>query len=328
MSVSRSLFELDDFARAFIRDKRHYHDVRTEELAEAFRRWFHLPAFLALHDLHQLCVDLGIPVKPLPGESDSLSGLNTWTQSEGHTIYLSSSATTAHAEHTLGHELREVIELTFARVNPAYVALDISDNKLMNQESNHFAACLLMQAQASHELLAGMGYDFYAFADATGRSLASVVLRAQELYPTKSNAGFVGGLWLFEIPWARRGIEYVGPADLKLTQRAHLRGFSLAKGNALRARLARSTFPQRGSSAADQHVTLRAFRSRRPYLTRISGFDMFDEHNFLVGAEPVLVTNVPRYILMTAVRRDYEDRVEPWLARLGAGVEKPLYQQA
>ena len=64
------------------------------------------------------------------------------------------------AETTLCHEIREVVENVFRRENPAYVGLDTRDNKTMNPESDHFASCLLMQAEASRDAPQANGFDW------------------------------------------------------------------------------------------------------------------------------------------------------------------------
>lgn len=329
MNPGGRLFPLQDFAHSFIRDKRTHNDIRTEDLAETFRRYFRLSQFPTIHELRDLCWRLNIEISPLPSGLD-VSGLNAGGPTGGHEFYLRDDVSLAHYEHTLCHELREVLEQEFIVASSAYTGLDTANNDQMNPESNHFAACLLMQGDASRELLIGLGFDVVAFAYATGRSLSSVIMRAQELFPAKHAAGgVVAAIWLFEAPWAVRRLDQgVAVMHLEMAHRAHLCGFTIQKARRAGAHVIRHVFPQRGSTAADFDTTLRAFRTRRACLSRVEGFDIFGDRNFIVGAEPILTGPLPWRIVMTAVRTDFERNVQSWLARLGLDSGAPAYQRA
>jgi Zn-dependent peptidase ImmA (M78 family) len=321
-----SFYFLEDFAQEFLRDRNHHEQVQTEELAEAFRRWCRLSPFPSLYDLQDLCRRAGVKVADMPISASGLPGANTWTREDGHSIFLGRNLPMRYVETTLCHELREVIEQTFARVKPSYVGLITHNNREMHAKSERFAGALLMQAEASRARLRHLGYDFAVFAKEKGRSLPSVVVRAQELFSAKFGDGFVGGLWLFELPWSPEVPDLTYASSLRVVQRAHLRGFSLKKNGRGRPQVARSAFPDRESTAQEFESTQAAFKRRRSALVRAGGFDMFQEQDYLVGAEPFVRDGVPWRILMTAVRWDCVELVSPWLRRLNVALSVHTYQ--
>lgn len=177
--------------------------------------------------------------------------------------------------------------------------------------------------------LHGLGYDFVTFGYEVGRSLSSVVLRAQEIYAASQPTGIVGGLWLFQMPWTDAMPDVV-PADrMAVAYKAHLSGFSIqsTKNKGLSA-LLRATFPKKGSTVADFDVTMRVFRTRRAVIKLVEGFDLLRERDYLVAAEAILTGGVLWRILMTAVRSDFVGRVEPWTTRLDVPWEAGAYQSA
>jgi hypothetical protein len=115
---------------------------------------------------------------------------------------------------------------------------------------------------------------------------------------------------------------------MKVTHKAHLRGFSIQRPKRRGMPVVRATFAGSHSSVTDFEVTLRAFQTKRPFLTRVGGLSHFDDQNYIVAAEPMVTGAVPRQIVMTAVRRDCERLVHPWVARLGVAVDSGLFQKA
>jgi Zn-dependent peptidase ImmA (M78 family) len=158
MATVNDSAELRAFARTFLdsRQVSHHSEIRTDDLADFFRAWFGLRAFAQLPDLYEVCQRLGAPVRDLPTESDDLLAVNTFHSGQP-AIFLRPDLAAVQAEHTLAHELREVIENTFMLVSPNYEGLDTSDNKQMNPESDQFGSCLLMPSRESKALMEELG---------------------------------------------------------------------------------------------------------------------------------------------------------------------------
>jgi len=74
---TESLCFLEDFARDYLHDKTHHGDVKTEDLAEAFRAVSGLPAFPTLDDLRGVCGRLRIELGELRAAARRLGGVNT-----------------------------------------------------------------------------------------------------------------------------------------------------------------------------------------------------------------------------------------------------------
>ena len=308
---------LSEFARAYIRDKAHHDDVRTEDLAEAFRAYFQLPPFPTLADLQRLCRRSGVTLKALPAKGGRLDGLNFRHAENAPEIHIREDLKRMRAETTLCHEIREVLEGAFRRENPAYVGLDTWDNKTMNPESDHFAACLLMQAEASRKLLARNGFDLVSFSRETRRSLPSVVLRLQSLFSIASGEKHPhAGVWLFEAPWALAAKGKAGPADMSAKHQAYLCGFSTAKDKGQEALFSRSYFPTRGSAAASFALARIAIETNKPVMLEEAIFDEDLAFMFSIVAEPIPFRSAPWRILLVAVQRNHAAALDGWLQRI------------
>ena len=306
---------LSEFARTYIRDKAHHDDVRTGDLSEAFRAYFQLPPFPTLTDLQLLCRRSGVTLKALPAEVGSLDGLNFQLAENAPEIHIREDLKRMRAETTLCHEIREVLENAFRRENPDYVGLDTRDNKRMNPESDHFASCLLMQAEASRKLLARNGFDLVSFSRETGRSLPSVVLRLRSLFSMASGERHpYAGVWLFEAPWALAAKGKAGAADMFPRYQAYLCGFSTTKGKGREALLPR--VPMKGSAAASLERGRKAVEDNKPLRTNLIGFDQFKEHDFIIVAEPISLRSAPWRLLVVAMREDDAAAFDGWLKRL------------
>src|SRR5207249_3558681 len=108
-----------------------------------------------------------------------------------------------------------------------YTPLDTRNHRVMDRESDHFAACLLLEAERTAQRLTQLGFDLIKFARERERSLPAVVLRAQEIWSRNSRlAGPVGGAWLYEAPRQLVEARRHEPADLVVGPRAHFAGFS------------------------------------------------------------------------------------------------------
>jgi Zn-dependent peptidase ImmA (M78 family) len=312
-------FGLVAFATDFLSARRivHYSEVRTEELADCFRQFFGVPVFARLPDLNLLCERIGITVDALPVISDELEAINAWHEDGEPVILMGANLSLRRTETTYGHEIREIIEMSFRRANPKYVALDTDNNKLMNPESDQFASCLLMPAAESRQRMAEIGYDLVRFAGETGRSLESIVLRSQALFSERSGVGPVAGIWLYEVPWRTGPQRLVQLDELAVAYLAHLNGFSTAKGKGQSARLARIAFPKKDARAGANPLAQRALVEGRVQMQLLEGFDIFRARDFFMVAEPLFFRNRPPRVLMTAVRKDTLEQVGPWLERLG-----------
>ena len=110
--------------------------------------------------------------------------------------------------------------------------------------------------------------------------------------------------------------------------KAHLSGFSIQSPKRGRRSPAAIFFPRKGSTVADFEITRRAFVSRTSVVALVEGFDLFPDRNYLVAAEPIVSGGVPWRVVMTAVRNDCVDKVEPWTTRLKVPWETGVFQSA
>src|SRR5690349_14608353 len=129
MTRNEGALRLLAFAAGFIHGIDHYSEVRTEQLAEAFRQCFGLPPFPSLEDLEGLCQSIGLAIDRPVSMPETLPGANVWHGSTSPVILLHPDLSRRFAETTLGHELRELIESAFKQAKPTYQGLDTSDNR-------------------------------------------------------------------------------------------------------------------------------------------------------------------------------------------------------
>ena len=307
-----------DFATGFLKSRgiTNHEQVHTEELVEDLRASFGVPPFPRLTDLRELYRQLGISLGRLPAVSEELLALHGWHEEGEPIVKVRGDLLSKREEHSLGHEVREVLENAFKRVDADYLGLETNDNDVMNPRSDHFASCLLMPAFESRELLAHLGYDFVTFARETNRSVSSVVIRAQSLFSAKAGVGPVAGLWLFEAPWELVATHGATPEDMRMTLSAQLNGFSQAKGRGQAAQVARDVFPAKKSSAASQALVREAIDEKGTSGCLLAGFDLFAERDFVVAVEPIFARGTPWLALMTAVRLDCRQMVRPWAERV------------
>lgn len=210
-----------------------------------------------------------------------------------------------------------MLETAFKRENTRYDGLNTSDNKVMNRESDHFASCLLMQADRSRELLLQSGFDLLRFSQTTGRSLPSVVIRLQSLYSVASGQSKpYGAVWLYEAPWPEVEAGDGNKYSMVLRHTAQLCGFTLKKGSSTRAILARRLFPAKSSRLIDFGLGFIAVEDAQPVMLDLVGFDLFEDHDFFVIAEPLHYRGTPWRLLAAAVRKDCIEIFDPWIKRL------------
>ena len=311
--VKTTTSALDGFAAEFIRDIGHYKDVRSEDLAEAFREYFELPPFPTIDDLRGVCGDLGIPLWRLPKGQADMEGMN-FSTAEETAILVRRGMVPGRMETTIAHEIREVLENAFRRVKPSYEGRRTHDNGKMNPASDRFGGYLLMQTTASDELMAELGYDLSSFAFRTGRSLPSVIRRAQHLYSAKSKLPApVTGVWLFEADWDAVTSREVKADDLVLTTTAKLSGFSMSKGTS-----AREVFPLGDTDASAFMLTSQAVEGRTSLAANICEVAATPNRDFRAIAEPILARGNVWKVLLSAVRRDGMGEIGPWLERVEA----------
>jgi hypothetical protein len=240
------------------------------------------------------------------------------TEGAAPTILLRPDIATARAETSLGHELREIIENAFKRVSSMYRGLETNNNPRMNPKSDRFASSLLMPTADSRELLARLGYDLLLFSKQTGRSLPSVVVRAESLFPASDATGPLAGAWLFEAPWRKVQTRKSTWTDLNLSVSAVMNGFSTKVGCVGYEGQLKGVFPASGSNAYDHSLACDSLITRRPSATLLMSADRFSHRaDYFLVAEPLAVRGYPWRVLLTAINSD-ETRgsAEPWLERV------------
>jgi hypothetical protein len=249
---------------------------------------------------------------------DSLFGVNVWGRECSPLVVINSNLGGKQRRSTFGHELREIIENALGRVSTSYRGIPTNDNKRMNRESDHFAACLILQADATANRLREIGFDFVRFAAERGVPLAAVVRRAQEIFSSRSTrAGPHGGLFLFQTPWSvisqRDSIFYV-----QLQHTAKLCGFSLARPRSRRSADLGNIFPRPGSLAGEFFAPTEAIGRQRPVTSFVSIPDPTGDEpiEFMTVSEPLYNQQGELYQLLVSALRPGSADFTPWVERV------------
>ena len=312
-------FGLLDFVANYQRSTgvTHISEVDEDDLADRLRAFFAVPAFASYAELLGLCARLGVRIDELSASLPALPGANGWQEGGVPTIYLDPDER-RRREHTLCHELREVIENTFPRVSARYMGVKTNDNKRMNPRSDHFGGCLLMPKGDTKQALAESGYDVMRFSREKDRPLSSVIVRCQRLYPARAPDGPLAGLWLLEAPWRMVNGRYgTRPQDLVLTARASLNGFSMAKGKAGEADRNRDLFPLPGATAYDYRFACTALDRRGPNFNVTMSSGSITDQDLAMLAEPEFVNYRPWRVLVTAIKEGPErSKADTFIDRL------------
>jgi len=304
---------IERFAAEFLETLNVGESAGEEALAEFTRARFELGPFPRDADLHRVLRELGVRTAALPDRAP-MDGANYSHPDAGTAIHLRDDLPRARFETTLAHELREVIENAFRQVDRDYPAIPTNDNKRMNPHSDRFASVLLMQKEASQRLFETLGYDPITFASQTGRSLSSVIVRMQTLFPKGCGlAAPIAGYWLYEPPL--RTTRRASVSELVVRQIALLNGFSLARARPESRALA-ELLPMRHASVFRSPDACEAIRSGHAQMRTLPVLDRFGESH-VVFAEPVTHGSVATKVLLAAIHFDCLPLVTRWFERAG-----------
>lgn len=303
---------VDRFAASYIGTLPVGGRIHEEHLADAIRREFSLGPFPKDRGLLRLARELEITTVPLPTNAP-MDGTNTYHEATGPMIHLRDDLSRRRFETTFGHELREVLENAFARVDVRGGYTLTHDNHKMNPTSDRFAGYLLMETSSSRSLFRALGFDPVSFAASTQRSLSSVIVRLRTLFPAGVDGSApVAGFWLFEPPFVPNRHAAPRLTEFRVRHTAAANGFSTAKGK-VRSRALAQLLPMSHSPATASEPATAAFESRRPVARAIGALDLFGEESYVILCE-----SGDWHIVLAAIRTDSLPLVQPWLARLRA----------
>jgi hypothetical protein len=310
--LRRDAVEVERFAAKLLTSLTAGEQLRSEMLAEAVRSEYQLGAFPKLPELEELLRRLGIVRHRLvPGSG--FPGLNVWAGSAAPEVHIDESARVAFQETTIAHELREVIENACRRASPEYPAVPTHDNRRMNPKSDRFGSYLLMETQASARIFAKVGFDPLTFARQVGRSLPSVVVRMQTLFPGGTEfAAPMAGIWLFDSKDGRAAGE-----DLVARISVSLNGFSAAKSDRIGV-AARVLAPEPRARAGSHPDVRDVVLSRQPSVLRTQAVDLFGDLSYAKIIEPVVRNGDVKAVVFALVHAESLPLMQPWVRRLGS----------
>lgn len=168
----------DAFCAAVLRRPTFPGDISPSQLAEEFVRHFRLTGFPRMARLVELIRKERVgDVAPMD-LPDDMRGAHAGFRPEPYRVYYDSKDWSGAWEHTVLHEIYEIIQEKFRDMCPAY-ALPRKD--VLDRRADRFAAEVLMQPALFDAFLRGSGLDLALAARSYGRSYSSVAIRLAEV---------------------------------------------------------------------------------------------------------------------------------------------------
>ncbi|MBD3342426.1 MAG: ImmA/IrrE family metallo-endopeptidase [Candidatus Lokiarchaeota archaeon] len=294
---------INDFCRYIFDKYEDLHLISEETMAKEFRKFYRLPKIVSLSELYNLCKRLGI--KKLEGMdflTRKLRGFHDRYKKGEYAVYYSNNDWQGAKEHTILHELREIISETFEKIHKGY-------KKPSNLEflANEFAAAVLMPQQDFLNAIYETGFDALKIREMFFRSYSSAVLRMASVLYGKQR--FIGVLYEKVNPMDHLENNFESkifgkPQPLETTYVIKKPKIKRGKNNGriLWCMLPRKDRYFEDGSLADECFT----QGRSIYRDRVKGFDLFGDDEFSFIARPVIWKSGISKVILIGV--PYKDR--------------------
>lgn len=289
MEVAKKLYQgpLYDFCQHFATScgLLALHD--SELLASRFKGFFHIEGALRLWDLKALVERLGItsiePFKPIAGERGSFAKYGAKI-----IVQYKYDDWDGSQEHTIGHELREIIGKITVELFPGFQ--DVKGEELEN-EADAFAAALLMDKDRFYADMDESGYDPISLHKKYHKSYIGIVSRMATVLNMRDPK---------EALWASV-LEFKPdlPPGYFRSACFHRSPQYIPKTRYLAPNI---FFPKRGQLRYLDGSLGTAFRSQQPvYIQRIEGLDFWNMFCLSAIIRPVVWSGSVEKLIVIAV---------------------------
>ncbi len=324
---------LEEFCAAVIRQYAGASAVPPSELAEALRMHFAIPVPVVLSAQVRLAQQLGIHDFQFVELPRGCSGYNS-QDGDFYTLWVSTLDHRVRQEHTIFHELYELIHRKLAEQLPTLIPLS---SKERERNADEFAAAVFMPTESFAKDVLTCGLDVLRLQNLYQRSYSSTLIGIKDSL-RRLGIPFVGLLYedndfadIEAVARRRLGdIEARIPLQMALHYRWTILGMS-AKVNPILA----SHLPRSGDMVVPGSLARMVYEHQSAvYIKQATGFDFFGLDDMTVLLRPVIWRgSTIAKIIILCIRADQGDLLAPQIAGLHchtvdhiAGLRAPLFE--
>jgi hypothetical protein len=270
-----------------------------ESLAEEFRKFFAFSDVLRLNDLKKLAPRIGIasinPYKPASKERGAHAELKNDTE-----VLYKYDDWSGSQEHTIGHELREIIGKVAKDMFPDFK--DAEGEELEN-EADAFSAALLMEKNRFYSDMIVTGLDPIALKNLYNKSYIAVISRMATVFGLSPSREFIWGSICEYEDGVRQGFF-----------RAKCFHRSPRYIPRVRYRTPNFLFPKRGQLVPLQGNLLIAKENKKAvFIRRLIGLDFWNAYSLSVIIRPVIWNGETAKLIVVAIPEEDSYKFRPQL---------------
>ncbi len=304
---------IHDFAKYYLKTHGLEKTRNPELLANEFAHFYGLSGNQRLEELIETLKsklgNLDIATDALSPDCRGSFG----TLSDRIQIYIRQNDWDGSQEFTLGHELREILGVTFKDLDPDFIEADGED---LENEADAFSAALFMEPERFNSDMLHCGYDPIYLQKKYHKSYIGIVARMAAVSNLQKPKGH---LWcsVFE---NENGL----PSGYMTAKCFHRSPKYIPRE---RYRIPNFLFPKRGMNINLRESLLSAYESKLPvHIRRLSGLDFWDKYCLSVIIRPVIWGNEVAKLIVICMPEERSYLLEPQLRRISPVIIKESFQ--
>ncbi len=277
-----------------------------EEKAREFREIYLKDWPLNLKTLRAVALACGVKVGMVESKKmpQNLRGFHEMFDGNRN-LYYKQGDTLSGIENTILHEIREMMETTFAEAYPVYTPLRTMARHVA---ANKFATAVLLPEESFTAKAYETGLDVVELAKFYSKSCSQVLLRMGEVLQGK--LFFFGALYEHDAETCKWTLTYrTGSCNAEVPE-ANLYG-------------ADGLFPKKGATIVPGSLVSIAIQKRKACFTpEITVCDLNEDDGLIAIARPLVVSGAPTKVALIVLLAQNKGVIEPQIERL-----KPLVQE-
>ena len=298
--------QLHDFCNK-ISAKKNVSKLSVDIIATEFISFFHIPKFIKLPYLIKLCQNLGI--NEISGQTlpVTMRGYHQSYKGE-HLIYFKNDDWIGGVEHTILHEIYEIIIETLIKRSDEYAKFKTEHN------ADHFAASILMPSEDFLSDVYTSSFDILDLQKKYVRGYASILIKMKTVLTERLM--FLGIIYeKVRFLKYRPNILLNHPADdFIVTYRVRTPYIKAGKSH---GRLLWCSVPRKGKTFEKDSVAENVFyRGQSVFREKATGFDLFGHDDISVIGRPVHWKNELAKIIVLGVPYKSQDLFKNQIDRL------------
>jgi hypothetical protein len=276
-----------------------------EQKAEEFREVYLKDWPLNLKTLRAVALSCGVKVDSVESKKmpQNLRGFHE-IYNDTRNLYYKQGDTLSGIENTILHEIREMMETTFAEIYPSYEPLRTSARHIA---ANKFATAVLLPQESFTEKVYETGLDVVELAKLYSKSCSQVLLRMGEVLQ--------GKLFLYGALYEHNPESHIWA----LTYRTGSCNNDDAEANLYGAD---GLFPKKGATIVPGSLVAMALQKRKPcFAPDITLLDITEDDGLVAIARPLIISGAPTKVALVVLLAQNRNLLESQIERL-----KPLTQ--